>query len=99
MKLITCNACGYVHFEVSRDHAECAIRGFNEWYEKQTLGTKTHYLPIKERRVPRNDRDYELGRSRIENYEFCEHCGEHYKNFKDGGEEINVTRPILRRTD
>lgn len=41
--LITCNKCGWVHFPVTREHAEAEVKKFNEYYEAQDQETKDSF--------------------------------------------------------
>jgi sarcosine oxidase delta subunit len=83
----TCNKCGRVAFEVTREYAESEVKKFNEFYDGLDAKGKSNYG----------------GPSKVENYEHCIGCGNHYKNFRDtikgdcpAGCTIN---PIIIRRD
>lgn len=103
MKTVTCLNCGWVHMEVTRASAECGVRGFNEAYDRMPFDYKESYLPFKEQRKPHEERDYNLGYSKIESYEHCQSCNGNYKNFRDAkaGDcpDGCTIGPILRRED
>jgi hypothetical protein len=54
-QLITCNKCGWVHFGVTRAHAEAEVKKFNEYYETCDQETKDSFGG----RPSRIDRDYD----------------------------------------
>ena len=64
----TCNACGWVHFGVSREYAEGEVKKFNAFYDKADAETKA---------------SYGNKRSSIGNYEVCMRCGGPWTNFRD----------------
>ena len=88
-KMITCNKCGWVAFQVSRKSAEAEVKRFNEYYD--TLSKK-------------EQKDYYGGKkSTIDFYERCMLCGGSYTNFRNAvkgdcpdGVTIN---PIIERND
>jgi len=81
----TCNKCGWVHFVVTREHAENEVKTFNEFFD--TL--------IEEEQQS----NYGGRRSTIKQYEHCSLCGNTYKDFRDSKEDdcpIGVTLgPII----
>jgi hypothetical protein len=101
LKYVSCGNCGWEHYEVSRAEAENGVRRFNEWYDTAPDSSRLGYLPYKEQRKPHKDRDYTLGRSTLDGYLRCDHCGADYTQFVDGGTAPNgcTIGPILRRTD
>lgn len=73
MKTVTCNKCGWVHFQVSRNHAEAEYKRFNEYYDALSKQEQEDY--------------YGGHGSSIKNYEHCHGiCGGSYKNFRDSKE-------------
>lgn len=84
---VKCNKCKWVHFVVSRNHAEDEVAKFNLFYNGLSDGRKENYN----------------GPSKIENYEGCMLCGNNYKNFIDAEEKdvpMGATlNPILDRND
>lgn len=68
MKYVLCKKCFWVHFEVSREHAESEVKKFNEYF--QTLSEED------------KDRLYGGIPSMIQKYERCNMCGGSYKNFR-----------------
>ena len=69
--LRTCNNCGWVHFGVTRKHAEDEVKRFNEFYHTQSKEVQDMYG----------------GESSIKNYEYCFRCGGLHTNMrvtKDG---------------
>lgn len=88
-KLVTCNKCGWIHFEVYREQAEYQVQIFNEYYNSLTFDKKKSYF---------NNQP-----ASITTYEHCFICNESYKNFKDtedsskaDGHTIN---PIINRRE
>lgn len=67
--LKTCNKCGWVHFAVSRKHAEDEVTKFNEYFD--TLSKKEQ------------DEFYSGKGSSIRQYEHCMLCDGSYTNFRD----------------
>lgn len=64
----TCKKCGCVHFGVTRQFAENAVREFNDYYETLT---------------PEKQQDYYKGKkAHILSYEVCFNCGEPNTNFR-----------------
>lgn len=86
---VTCNKCGWVHFQVSREYAENQVRNFNAFYDRLDAKGKSNYA----------------GHSNIENYETCRgfRCGENYKNFRGTNPGDCppgcTTNPIINRRD
>ncbi len=68
MKSVTCNKCGWVWMEVSRDHAENEVRKFNLYFDGLSKKEQDDY--------------YGGNKSSIKHYDGC-HCGNSYKNFRD----------------
>ena len=68
MKTVTCNKCGWVWFQVSREHAVKQVAEFNIYFESLSK---------------QEQNDYYGGRGAVlERYESC-WCGNSYKNFRD----------------
>lgn len=42
-KFVTCDKCGWVHFAVTRAHAEHEVAKFNDWFDRQPQETKDMY--------------------------------------------------------
>jgi|GEM_PF-4086253 len=91
MELSACSSCGWVHFVVSREHAEKEVVRFNEYFNK--LGDKEKY-------------EYYGGKpSSIVSYQHCFCCGNSYKEFVDYDvnkhNNINghTLSPIMRREE
>jgi hypothetical protein len=65
---VTCTKCGWVHFPVSRQHAEKEVTDFNAYFET----------------LPKNlQDDFYAGKgAAITLYERCFHCGGSYKDFR-----------------
>lgn len=88
MSTLTCNACGWVHFAVSREYAEDEVWRFNQYFAgldasaRELWGNKP---------------------STIDTYLRCFNCGGDYKNFRPsrpGDCPDGVTmQPILEDTD
>lgn len=69
---VTCNKCGRVHFQVSRDHAIDCVTRFNAYYMTLT---------------PEQQQDFYGGKmSNIKSYEHCMFCNGPYINFRDSVE-------------
>lgn len=88
MSNVTCNKCGTVAFEVSREYAETEVHSFNVYFNKL---------------LKQDQDDYYGGKtSRVANYEQC-WCGNSYKDFrpsKPGDCPDGCTlSPIIRSTD
>lgn len=88
-KTVTCQSCGWVHFEVSRQYAEDEVKSFNEYFDGLTAEQQQDF--------------YNGKKSSVQNYERCMSCGGHYSNFRDSrvgdypdGCTIN---PIIVRTE
>lgn len=85
MKERTCNNCGWVHFAVTRQHAEEEVKRFNEFFDTLTEEKQQQFYGGKH--------------STIAQYEHCFLCGNTYKDFRDAKEEdcpIGVTLgPII----
>lgn len=66
--MVTCNKCGWVHFGVSREHAEAEVKQFNEYFDK----------------LPKEKQDEYYGGkgSVITQYEHCMRCNEPHTNFR-----------------
>ena len=65
---VTCNKCGWVHFAISRTHAEREVEEFNKFYD--TLS-------------PELQQEYYGGKgSTITQYEHCFFCGNTFKDFR-----------------
>lgn len=66
---VTCNKCGWVHFQVSRAHAVAEVERFNAFFD--TL-------------APQEQQDYYGGRgASIRLYEHCHFCDGPHTNFRD----------------
>lgn len=65
----TCNKCGWVHFGVSRWHAENEVSKFNKSFDALTKEHQEEYYGEKN--------------SSIRQYEHCVACDESYTNFRD----------------
>lgn len=87
--LVTCKACGWVSFAVTRKFAENAVRRFNEYFDRLTYEQQQAY--------------YGGGKSSIQDYELCFRCGGGYKNFrkakKDDCPSGCTINPIIRKKD
>ncbi len=87
-KEVTCNNCGWVHFQVSRRYAEEEVRKFNDYFYKQTPEVQGHFGGKP---------------SSVSHYEKCKRCGGDYKNFRDGVEgdsPIGCTlNPVINRKE
>jgi len=68
-KEVTCNNCGWVAVQTSRDHAEKAVKDFQEYYNALTKELKKGM--------------YGNRSVSIKHYEKCFRCGGNYKNFRD----------------
>ena len=66
MSLMTCNACGWVHFGVTFGNAATAVRTFNRFYDTAPKETKEQYGK----------------RASMECYVKCSRCGGPYTNFR-----------------
>lgn len=64
---VTCKACGWVYFGVTREYAENQVKEFNEWFDKQPVNVQSFYG--------------HCGAS-MDTYLNC-WCGNEYKNFRD----------------
>lgn len=88
MKNVTCNKCGEVYFEVSREYAVDEVRRFNEYFN--TLSKKDQ------------DDHYGGTGSNIKRYEYC-WCKNPHTNFRDsiaGDCPNGVTMsPIIKRDE
>jgi protein-arginine kinase activator protein McsA len=89
MKCVTCNTCGWVHFEVTLDQATKSIKEFNDYFD--SLGVQQQY-------------DYYGGRkSDMTCYDRCERCNSSYKEFRDSKEDDYppgcTVGPILKREE
>lgn len=71
-RLRTCNACGWVHFGVTRAYAEDEVQRFNDYV--RTID-------------PKKWQEYWGGRlSSVADYERCGSCGSSHVNFRDAVE-------------
>lgn len=67
--LLTCKACGWVAFGVTREFAEEAVKRFNDYYGLLS---------------PEKQRDYYGGHNAsIRDYERCISCGNEFTNFRN----------------
>ena len=66
--LRTCNGCGWVHFGISREHAEREVAHFNTYFEACNQETKDMFG-----NKP----------SSIEQYEHCNGCGGPYTYMRE----------------
>lgn len=68
MTTVTCEKCGWVYMQVSRNHAESEVIEFNKYFDS----------------LSKKDQDDLYGGkgSNIKSYEFC-WCSNNYKNFRD----------------
>lgn len=64
---VTCNACGWVHFSVTRKSAMEQINSFNVYYDNLPESKQQDY--------------YNGNPSSIAHYDRCMHCGGSYHNF------------------
>lgn len=71
MTQVTCNKCGWVAFEVTREHAERSVLEFNTWFDTQTPEVQAM--------------DGGKGLS-IRIYERCHFCGGPYTDFRESRE-------------
>ena len=87
-KEVTCNNCGWVHFEVTRAFAEQQVAAFNAHYETLSDEAKSHYS---------------TKQATIEPYERCNSCRGSYKNFRpavDGDcPKFCTINPIIASTE
>jgi len=65
----TCLHCRWVHFGVTRRHAENEVKRFNKYFE--TLSKE------------KQDEYYGGKGSSIEQYEYCDRCGAFYTQFRE----------------
>ena len=65
--LVTCNGCGWVHYEVDEYQARRSIEEFNKHYDAMSEEYKSNYV----------------GRASIMDYMYCMRCHTPYLNFKD----------------
>lgn len=88
-KSVTCNKCGWVHFEVSREYAQNEVQHFGEYFRTLTLERQEEY--------------YGGRPGYIEDYEHCGLCNNSYKNFRDSVEgdcpDGSTQSPIINRND
>lgn len=64
---VTCEKCGWVHFQMSKQECHDSVDSFNKFYE--TLS------PVERGNYGR--------KSSIDIYTKCHRCGNDYKNFRD----------------
>lgn len=64
----TCNSCGWVHFGMTREHAEMEVARFNAFYDEAEDKIKEMY-------------GYRS--ADIHSYEHCFRCSGSYTNFRD----------------
>jgi len=64
----TCNKCGWVHFAVTREHAENEVKTFNDYFDTLT--------------EEEQQRNYGGKCSSIKQYEQCFFCGNDYTDFR-----------------
>jgi len=69
----TCNKCGWVHFGVTREHAEAEVKRFNDYFNTLSEDKQQKY--------------YGGNCSGIELYDRCSFCGNSYKDFRDSKED------------
>ena len=72
IEMVCCNKCGWVHMGVSRAYAEAEVKSFNDYFNALSI---------------RHQAYYNGHLSCISNYETCDCCGNHWKDFrqaKDG---------------
>ena len=83
MNQVTCIHCGWVHFTVTREHAEEEVRRFNEFYDAAPAHVKECYSQ----------------HSSIAQYESCFLCGAPWHDmrpYREGDCPIGVTmQPII----
>ena len=72
-KLVVCNKCHWVGFQVSRQYAEDEVKKFNDYYD--TLSPEKQELY------------YSNKKADIDFYEGCFRCDNTYKDFHDASEE------------
>lgn len=89
MNQVTCKACGWVHFHVSRKNAELEVKSFNEYFDTLPERDKQDY--------------YGNRKSNIRIYEKCGYCGGSYKNFRESNvgdcSDGCTIGPIIDRED
>ncbi len=68
INLVTCNACGWVHFSYTRKQAEQEVEDFNNYFDTLTSQQQQD--------------NYGGRRSSINRYETCDRCGGSYTNFR-----------------
>jgi transcription elongation factor Elf1 len=90
MNLVTCNKCGYVHFEFPLEEIEQHIKTFNDFYDQLPNDRKQAF--------------YNGHKLSLEQYKVCIRCSNDYMNFRDSvdddcpdGWTINPINPILTR--
>lgn len=71
---VSCNKCGWVHFEVSAKYVHDWMRDWVEFWIKSTPETRGNYGCAKGPPAPNE-------------YLGCHRCGETYKNFSETSEE------------
>jgi len=86
-KMAECRDCHWVHFCVTRKHAESEVKKFNEYFKT---------LPLKQRKEFYGNKP-----SMIVDYEGCFRCGNSYKNFKKAKKIPygSTIQPIIYRNE
>lgn len=65
---VTCNKCKWVHYQVSRQHAESEVKRFNEYFDTLDDEAKSAYGGKK---------------ATLALYDRCGFCNGGYQNFRD----------------
>lgn len=69
MRTVTCNRCGWVHFQVSRAYAEDQVKRFNAFYDALT---------------PEDQETFYGGRgATLDLYLACHSCSNPYTDFRE----------------
>ncbi len=88
-KNVTCNKCGWVHFEVSRKFAEAEVKRFQEYYDALTKEKQEFY--------------YGSRPAQLTDYERCILCSSMHTEFRDSiaGDCPNgcTLSPIINRNE
>ena len=66
MSQVTCKNCGWVHFAVTREHAQADVDKFNAFYRDSSLEVQKSFG----------------GEASISTYERCFRCGGSYLNMR-----------------
>ena len=102
MSNVTCNQCGWVHFQVSREYAEKQSIEFASWFAKQPADTRSGFWKFG---TPLADVPEQLPWDGKVNpsYERCAGCGGSYKNFREAKDKDSsdgcTLNPIINRQE